>query len=113
MSWQLLVVKEICSFPWVKSTYIWQLAYVTFGRHYLAETSNYIVQIEIFLKNYFLFFLRQDADADFHFCLFTGKICVIKLYSFVNFPTNYFSQKDFQKLTIFITLEKSYIAILF
>ena len=27
------------------------------------------VQIEISLKNY-LFFLRQDADADFHFCLF-------------------------------------------
>ena len=70
MSWQLLLIIEICSFPWVKGTYIRQLvAYVTFGRHYLTETSIF-VQIEISLKNYFLFFLRQDADADFHFSLF-------------------------------------------
>ena len=47
---------EIYSFPWVKSSYIRQLAYATFGRHYLTETIIF-VQVETSLKNYFLFFL--------------------------------------------------------
>ena len=42
MSSQLLLIMEICSFPWVKSTYIQQMAYVTFGRHYLTETSTFV-----------------------------------------------------------------------
>ena len=67
MSWQMLLNIKICSFPWLRSAYIRQFAYVTFGHHSLTET-NIFVKIEISLKNDFLFFIGEDAY--FHFCLF-------------------------------------------
>ena len=73
ISWQLLLIIKICSFPWAKFTYIWQLAYVTFGRYYLTETRIF-VQIEISLTNDFLFF--SWTGCSFHL-IFTGFIYLI------------------------------------
>ena len=72
MSWQLSLIIDICYFPWVKFTYIPQLVYVTFGRHYLTETSIF-VQSEI-LTNDFLFFSRTGCSLHL---IFTGFIYLI------------------------------------
>ena len=60
MSWQLLLIIDICSFSWVKFTYFdnWHMLHL--GCHYLTETSSYICSNWGFNK-WLCFFLGQDV----------------------------------------------------
>ena len=68
----ILLIIKICSFPWVKKTYIHNWHMLHLAATILQKLVAIFVQIEIYLKNDFLFFLGQDADL--HFCLCLSQV---------------------------------------